>query len=99
MESPELVERLSRMVDGGQSAHPAEDLLADDQVCRLRLGILDADRLIAGLIDRLLEFRSEGHGHLPVLILSAGFARKEVHRGSGRGRRLQEAHNEYRRLS
>jgi len=42
------------MVDGGQRAHPAEDLLADDQIRRVRLGIIDADRLIAGLLDRSL---------------------------------------------
>ena len=44
------------MVEGDLCAHPAEDLLADDQIRRVRLGILDADRLIAGLLDRSLQF-------------------------------------------
>jgi hypothetical protein len=46
-------------VEGGQRTHPAEDLLADDQIGRVRLRILDPRRLVAGLLDRLLQFRSK----------------------------------------
>jgi hypothetical protein len=71
MELTELIERAVRVVDGSQGVHPAVDILADDQIRRMRLGIFDADRLVAGLLDRLLEFRREGHCHLRAPIVSA----------------------------
>ena len=66
------------MVDGGQGIHPAVHILADDQIRRLRLGIFDADRLVAGLLDRLLQFRCEGHGYLHAPIVPALLARQEA---------------------
>jgi hypothetical protein len=53
MELTELIQRAVQVVDGGQRVHPAVDILADDQIRRMRLRIFDADRLVAGLLDRL----------------------------------------------
>ncbi len=51
----ELVQRAVRVVDGGQGVHPAVDILTDDQIRRMRLGIFDAERLVAGVLDRWLQ--------------------------------------------
>ena len=44
-----------RVVNCGQAEHPAMDILTDDPIRLMRLGIFDADRLVAGLLDRLLQ--------------------------------------------
>jgi hypothetical protein len=78
VELTELVERAVRVVDGGQGMHPAVHILANYQIRRMRLRIFGADRLVAGLLDRLLQLRREGHGHVHVPIVSALLARQEA---------------------
>jgi hypothetical protein len=68
VELAELITRAVRVVDSDQSVHPAVHILAHDQIRRVRFGILDADRLVAGLLDRLFQFRCAGHRHLRVPI-------------------------------
>jgi hypothetical protein len=76
-------------------AHPAGYLLADDPIRRVRPGILDVDRLLAGILDRSLPFRSEGHGHLPVPIPSARLACGKIGVGSVFDERENRTDTEY----
>jgi hypothetical protein len=78
LEFSELIKSAVRVVDRGLAVHPAEDILADDRIRRMRLRIFDSDRLVARLLDRLRQFRCEGHGRLHALIVDALLPRQEA---------------------
>jgi hypothetical protein len=54
------------------------------QIRGMRFRIFNSDRLVAGLLDRLLQFRCEGHGRLHALIVHALPRWEEAARKTGR---------------